>query len=603
LANGKEIEDMLIVNKDRIFLENLGAVRELAMNAGDLGVRVDDLEKANESVAVRLSKLRRGGSVKSTASSFNSDPDDFKPKRKNPAKTLFQNRCIQMILLALVAAIAISLVSIATVYIIDYHARQDSNENSVLSVTLQNESHIIQETIEVFEHENDITKAAQTVASLTSVITTMSSSTTLSTTTPISMEIPVIGAINGACSLENVEKCKFYCCSQNTSQEFPIQEDYIVNDIFLVEPESFIVPSTAKSASVKTRTTTTTLPLSTSTFSTSTTSRSISAANIEKNKLMQLLNSESLESEKRNQVRDDVTKSTLTSLDIKEEKIDLKPTIKDLGSTEKPGAIKVKPSTSKSLKKDENANEVDVGEDHLNEVFDFDESESDQIKSINETNTSNTTDDDLEILPQRAKRAVTLGGIREQFGYFVTGLVRKIRDTAGHTLAQDKMPSRVQMSLTGTPNGNISLDNRFCDRDVPSNRLNDCVQGLGYNTSLTIPISRHFRDPYVNLVFQEPTENSGVVMCSVDSRSLTYCDQAHEDPDLSAVTESGISDTNNSYHVHVGIFRSIQVRFRMIKRFVRDPMQARRNLCRLSDNKLGAIYEEFNLRFYRSCDS
>ena len=79
------------------------------MNAGDLGVRVDDLEKANESVAVRLSKLRRGGSVKSTASSFNSDPDDFKPKRKNPAKTLFQNRCIQMILLALVAAIAISL--------------------------------------------------------------------------------------------------------------------------------------------------------------------------------------------------------------------------------------------------------------------------------------------------------------------------------------------------------------------------------------------------------------------------------------------------------------------------------------------------------------
>ena len=76
------------------------------------------MEKANESVAVRLSKLRRGGSIKSSTSSFNSDPDDFKPKRKNPAKTLFQNRCVQIILLALVAAIAISLVSIATVYII-----------------------------------------------------------------------------------------------------------------------------------------------------------------------------------------------------------------------------------------------------------------------------------------------------------------------------------------------------------------------------------------------------------------------------------------------------------------------------------------------------
>ena len=43
---------------------------------------------------------------------------------------------------------------------------------------------------------------------------------------------------------------------------------------------------------------------------------------------MELLNSENLESEKHNQVLDDVTKSTLTSLDIKEEKNDLKPTIK-----------------------------------------------------------------------------------------------------------------------------------------------------------------------------------------------------------------------------------------------------------------------------------
>ena len=46
--------------------------------------------------------------------------------------------------------------------------------------------------------------------------------------------------------------------------------------------------------------------------------------------MIQLLNSESLESEKHNQVLDDVTKSTLTSLDIKEEKLDLKPTIKGI---------------------------------------------------------------------------------------------------------------------------------------------------------------------------------------------------------------------------------------------------------------------------------
>ena len=162
--------------------------------------------------------------------------------------------------------------------------------------------------------------------------------------------------------------------------------------------------------------------------------------------------------------------------------------------------------------------------------------------------------------------------------------------------------------LLGTGSGNITIDNRFCDRSTPSNQLNECIHGLGYNTSLTIPISRHFRDSFVNLVFQEPTEISGIAMCTVaNSRSLTYCDASHQDPDLSAVTESGIGNSESpgtSYHVHVGTFRSIQVKFRRIKRFIRgDQNQARRNLCNLSDNKIGAVFEEFNLKFYRTCDS
>ena len=111
LSNGREINNMLIVNKDRLFLENLGAVRELSKVTGHLGDRVEDLEKANESVAVRLSKLRRGGSVKSTSSSISddseSDPQDFKKRRNqrtnnNPAKTLFQNKCVQMVMLCLI---------------------------------------------------------------------------------------------------------------------------------------------------------------------------------------------------------------------------------------------------------------------------------------------------------------------------------------------------------------------------------------------------------------------------------------------------------------------------------------------------------------------
>ena len=94
--------------------------------------------------------------------------DKIIDKKEEGRKTFLFS--VQGICILFIAAVfSISLLAIATIYIIDYRARQDSNENSVLSVTLLNESHIIQETIEVFEHENAITKGA----SLQSVMTTM----------------------------------------------------------------------------------------------------------------------------------------------------------------------------------------------------------------------------------------------------------------------------------------------------------------------------------------------------------------------------------------------------------------------------------------------
>ena len=96
------------------------------------------------------------------------NPDRIMNKKKEGRKRFFFS-VEGIFILFILVVISISLLSIATIYIIDYHERQDSNENSVLSVTLQNGSHIIEETIEVFEHENPITKGA----SLQSVMTTM----------------------------------------------------------------------------------------------------------------------------------------------------------------------------------------------------------------------------------------------------------------------------------------------------------------------------------------------------------------------------------------------------------------------------------------------
>ena len=47
------------------------------------------------------------------------------------AKTLFQNRCVQGILLLLVTAIAVSIVSMASVYIMDYQNRKGDTDEHI----------------------------------------------------------------------------------------------------------------------------------------------------------------------------------------------------------------------------------------------------------------------------------------------------------------------------------------------------------------------------------------------------------------------------------------------------------------------------------------
>ncbi|GAB1600032.1 myelin regulatory factor-like isoform X1 [Argonauta hians] len=65
LPGGRIIENFLTVNKDRIFLENVGAVKELCKLTDNLETRINELERMN----TRLSKLKRFDSLKSNISS------------------------------------------------------------------------------------------------------------------------------------------------------------------------------------------------------------------------------------------------------------------------------------------------------------------------------------------------------------------------------------------------------------------------------------------------------------------------------------------------------------------------------------------------------
>lgn len=65
LPSGEIIENFLTVNKDRVFLENVGAVKELCKLTDNLETRINELERMNN----RLSKLKRFDSLKSNISS------------------------------------------------------------------------------------------------------------------------------------------------------------------------------------------------------------------------------------------------------------------------------------------------------------------------------------------------------------------------------------------------------------------------------------------------------------------------------------------------------------------------------------------------------
>lgn len=57
LPNGEVIDNFLVVNKDRIYMENIGAVKELCKVTGSLETRIEQLERMNS----RLVHVRKIG--------------------------------------------------------------------------------------------------------------------------------------------------------------------------------------------------------------------------------------------------------------------------------------------------------------------------------------------------------------------------------------------------------------------------------------------------------------------------------------------------------------------------------------------------------------
>ncbi|KFO97794.1 Myelin regulatory factor, partial [Calypte anna] len=139
-SNGKTLENFLVVNKERIFMENVGAVKELCKLTDNLETRIDELERWSH----KLAKLKRLDSMKSTGSSgaFSQTGSQFSragsvPHKKRPHKvtskspsvvpeqTCISQRFLQGTIVALVVIMAFSVVSMSTLYVLSLRGEED----------------------------------------------------------------------------------------------------------------------------------------------------------------------------------------------------------------------------------------------------------------------------------------------------------------------------------------------------------------------------------------------------------------------------------------------------------------------------------------------
>ncbi|XP_062433674.1 myelin regulatory factor [Rhea pennata] len=139
-SNGKTLENFLVVNKERIFMENVGAVKELCKLTDNLETRIDELERWSH----KLAKLKRLDSLKSTVSSgaFSQTGSQFSragsvPPKKRPHKVASKSpsvipeqacisqRFLQGTIIALVIIMAFSVVSMSTLYVLSLRNEED----------------------------------------------------------------------------------------------------------------------------------------------------------------------------------------------------------------------------------------------------------------------------------------------------------------------------------------------------------------------------------------------------------------------------------------------------------------------------------------------
>ncbi|KAJ4923283.1 hypothetical protein JOQ06_026099 [Pogonophryne albipinna] len=112
-SDGEKIHNFLMVDKEQIFMENVGAVQQLSKLTDNLDTRIKELEVWNR----RLEKLKSlGGSLRSTG------PEEGKPVRvqkESRSQKVLRHKVFQASVFTLLATMAFCVISITAIYLLN----------------------------------------------------------------------------------------------------------------------------------------------------------------------------------------------------------------------------------------------------------------------------------------------------------------------------------------------------------------------------------------------------------------------------------------------------------------------------------------------------
>nr|XP_014714024.2 myelin regulatory factor-like protein [Equus asinus] len=139
--NGETLEHFLMVDKDQIFMENVGAVKQLCKLTNNLEERIEELELWNRKLArlKRLSSWKSSASEASSISKFSRAVNASSPRRPIPpknSKVYFSgkkqscpNWVFQTLVISLIAVMAFCALTIVTLYILSLKAQEQRVPN------------------------------------------------------------------------------------------------------------------------------------------------------------------------------------------------------------------------------------------------------------------------------------------------------------------------------------------------------------------------------------------------------------------------------------------------------------------------------------------